>query len=304
MGTREGVLLAAVVNIETTRLEKSMGFQQRLWTRIHILGMAAVLMVSLVGLSACGPAGVSDGESEFAWPTESPAGGGPMPTTDEVLEGMVALMESQRDLAVDAHITYEVLQDSGQLLSFHSVQYLAVRKPDLLAWTTVRDNATVDEVWFADGVFTMLKHPENFYGQVEDLPTEMTEAVDMLVDGYGIFVPFSDLISGHARQIFLEESDSKMYVGEAWIRGQWTHHLALRSGDFDVELWVSAKGDPVPLRMGIRWKKEEGHPSFTARFHNWNLTPIFDDTTFSTDLPENAERVIMVPIVDDEGGEG
>jgi len=237
-------------------------------------------------------------------PTDPPAGGGPMPSADEVLEAMVALMESQRDLAVDAHITYEVLQDSGQLLSFQTVQYLAVRKPDLLAWTTVRDNATVDEVWFADGVFTMLKHPENFYGQVNDLPVEIPAAVDNLVDGYGIFVPFSDLISGHARLIFIEESDSKMYVGEAWIRGQWTHHLALRGGDFDVELWVSAQGDPVPLRMGIRWKNEEGHPSFTARFHNWDLAPIFDDTTFSTDLPENAERVTMVPIVDDEGGVG
>jgi len=281
-----------------------MGVQQRLRNRIHIAGMAAVLTVCLAGLSGCGAADVSLGESEFVLPTDPPAGGGPMPSADDVLEGMVALMESQRDLAVDAHITYEVLQDSGQLLSFQTVQYLAVRKPDLLAWTTVRDNATVDEVWFADGMFTMLKHPENFYGQVDDLPVEIPESVDMLVEIYGIFVPFSDLISGHARQIFLEESDSRMYVGEAWIRGQWTHHLALRGGDFDVELWVSAEGDPVPLRMGIRWKNEEGHPSFTARFHNWNLSPVFDDTTFSTDLPENAERVIMVPIVADEGGEG
>jgi hypothetical protein len=94
-----------------------------------------------------------------------------------------------------------------------------------------------------------------------------------------------------------------MYVGEAWIRGQWTHHLALRGGDFDVELWVSAEGDPVPLRMGIRWKNEKGQPTYFARFHNWNLTPGFDDTTFRTDLPDNAERVVMVPIADDEGGD-
>ena len=279
-----------------------MGVQQRLWNRTHIVGMAAMLVASLIGLSGCGAAGVTDGGSEFAMPTDPPAGDGPLPTADEVLEGMVALMESQQDLTVEAHITFEVLQNSGQLLSFDNVQYLAMRRPDRLAWTTVRDDATVDEVWFADGVFTMLKHPETIYGQVEDLPAEITEAVDVLVGGYGIFVPFSDLISGHARQSFLEESDSKMYVGEAWIRGRWTHHLALRSGGFDIELWVSADGDPVPLRMGIRWKNEEGHPTYFARFRNWNLTPVFDDTTFRANLPENAEHAVMVPVVDDEGG--
>ena len=91
-------------------------------------------------------------------------------------------------------------------------------------------------------------------------------------------------------------------MGEAWIRGRWTHHLALRSGAFDIELWVSADGDPVPLRMGIRWKNEEGHPTYFARFRNWNLTPVFDDTTFRANLPENAEHAVMVPVVDDEGG--
>ena len=280
-----------------------MGVRQRLWNQILIVGIATVLMASLIGLSACGGAGAPDGDPAFAMPTDPPAGDGPLPSADEVLEGMVAFMESQQNLAVDAYISFEVLQNSGQLLSFDAVQYLDMSRPDRLAWRTVRDDATVDEVWFDDGVFTMLKHPENIYGQVEDLPTKMTEAVDELMNVYGIFVPFSDLISGHARQIFLEESDSKMYVGEAWIRGQWTHHLALRGGDFDVELWVDAEGDPVPLRMGIRWKNEDGRPTYFARFHNWDVTPGFDDTTFRAGLPEDAERVVMVPIVDDEGGD-
>ena len=280
-----------------------MGVEKQMWNRLHIVGMTAAVMASLICLSACGAAEAPDPELSFAAPTEPPSGGGPMPTAEAVLEGMVALMASQQDLAVEAYVTYEVLQDSGQLLSFNTVQYLDMRRPNLLAWTTVRDDATVDEVWLEDGLFTMLKHPENIYGLVEDLPTEMTAAVDDLEGVYGIFVPFSDLISGHALQIFLEDSDSKMYVGEAWIRGQWTHHLALRGEDFDVELWVSAEGNPVPLRMGIRWMNEEGQPSFTARFRNWDLTPDFDDTTFRAGLPEDAERVIVVPIVDDEGGD-
>jgi hypothetical protein len=281
-----------------------MGVQQHLSNSNHHTVLFLTLMVSLILISACGAAEVSDGESNYVVPTDPPSGAGPIPTAEEVLEGMVALMESQQDLAAEAYITYEVLQDSGQLLSFNTVRYVDMRRPNFLAWTTVRDDATADEVWFANGVLTMLKHPENIYGRVEDLPSEIAEAVDVLVDEYGIFVPFSDLISGRERQVFLDEPDSKMYVGEAWIRGQWTHHLALRGGDFDIELWVSAEGDPVPLRMGIRWINEEGHPAFTARFHNWNLTPDFDESTFRSVLPDTAERVSMMPIIDDAGGEG
>jgi hypothetical protein len=280
-----------------------MGVQRCLSSRIHHAVVFPVLIVSLIWLSACGAADVPEGESNFLVPTDPPSSGGPIPTAEEVLEGMVALMESQQDLAAEAYITYEVLQDSGQLLSFNTVRYVDMRRPNFLAWTTVRDDATADEVWFANGVLTMLKHPENIYGRVEDLPNEIAEAVDVLVDEYGIFVPFSDLISGRERQVFLDEPDSKMYVGEAWIRGQWTHHLALRGGDFDIELWVRAEGDPVPLRMGIRWINEEGHPAFTARFHNWNLTPDFDESTFRSVLPDTAERVSMMPIIDDAGGE-
>ena len=103
-----------------------MGVRQRLWNRTHIVGMAAVLMVCLIGMSACGAAGAPDGDPAFAMPTDPPAGDGPLPTADEVLEGMVAFMESQQDLAVDAYITFEVLQNTGQLLSFNNVQYLAM----------------------------------------------------------------------------------------------------------------------------------------------------------------------------------
>ena len=104
-----------------------MGFQQRLWNRTHIVGIAAMLVVSLFGLSGCGAAGATNDGPVFAMPTDPPAGDGSLPTADEVLESMVAFMASQQHLAVDAHVTYEVLQDSGQLLTFDTVQYLDFR---------------------------------------------------------------------------------------------------------------------------------------------------------------------------------
>ena len=78
------------------RFERSMGDHQQIWKKIQVVGMAATLAASLIGLSGCGAAGVTDGGSEFAMPTDPPAGDGPMPTADEVLEGMVAFMASQQ----------------------------------------------------------------------------------------------------------------------------------------------------------------------------------------------------------------
>ena len=120
-----------------------MAVEKQMWNRLHIVGMTAAVMASLIWLSACGAADSPDGKSSFVLPTDPPSGGGPISTAESVLEDMVALMGSQQDLAVEAYITYEVLQDSGQLLSFNTVQYLDMRRPNRLAWTTVRDDATV-----------------------------------------------------------------------------------------------------------------------------------------------------------------
>ena len=121
-----------------------MGVQQRMSSRAHHALVYSMIMIGLIIMSACGAADVPDGDSNFVVPTDPPSSEGPLPTADDVLEGMVGLIEVQQNLAVESYVTYEVLQSSGQLLSFNTVRYVDMRRPNLLAWTTVRDDEQRD----------------------------------------------------------------------------------------------------------------------------------------------------------------
>lgn len=215
-------------------------------------------------------------------------------TPDDVLGATVDFLGGTNELSVTTVVTFEALQDDGQVLHFGRAHRISLARPDRLFWETIRDDASADSAWFADGTMSMLKRPSNIYGQV-DLPTDLPAAVDELSAVYGIRIPMADLLAGRARENLIEAPVDKWYVGRAWIDGGWTHHIALRYEQVDLEIWIRADGDPLPVRMAITWINEPGAPTYVARFTNWDLSPAFDDRTFQFQPPDDASEVPVLP---------
>ena len=120
---------------------------------------------------------------------------GELPDGREVVQRMVDFMQGNQELAVEARVTYESVQESGQKLQFDMLQRIAMRKPDQLFWVTLRDDATQDMAWYDKGRFRVVRQPANMWGEIR-LPGEIAEAVQELVDNYMIVVPFPDILSG------------------------------------------------------------------------------------------------------------
>jgi len=217
------------------------------------------------------------------------------PSPEGLLGQMSEFMNAHSTFAFDALVTYEALQESGQKLEFDLVQRIAVSQPDRLYWVTLRDDGSTNTVWYSDGTFTMLKQPDNVYGQVEGLGT-IPEMIDVVVNEYGIVVPFADLLASGSESVFLLDLESSTYAGLAWVDGEWTHHIALRSDLVDFELWIPEDGDPVPQRLRIIWKHEEGLPGYQARFRRWEFSPSFDESQFQFVAPPDAERIEVIPL--------
>jgi len=214
---------------------------------------------------------------------------------EELLTQMAAFMASHDDYSFEALVTYQSLQESGQTLHFNMIQRVAVGQPDRLFWETHEDDGRSDRAWYRDGRFVMLKQPDNIYGQV-DVPTTIPEMIDVLANDYGVVVPFSDLLARGGEPVLLRDLQASQYVGLAWVDGKWSHHLALRNELVDFELWMQAEGDPIPLRLAITWKLEEGLPGYAARFRKWEFSPEFDESQFRVDLPNGAELIEVLPI--------
>ena len=123
-----------------------------------------LLLTSLVsllvgcGASAPDPAPAEEGQ----WtPPALAEDGGELPEGREVVQRMIDFMQGHQELAVEARVTYESVQESGQKLQFDMLQRIAMRKPDRLFWVTLRDDATQDTAWFDKGRFRVVRQPAN-----------------------------------------------------------------------------------------------------------------------------------------------
>ena len=113
------------------------------------------------------------------------------------------------------------------------------------------------------------------------------------MNDYAVMVPFPDMLSGAARQAWLDvDEDAIWYVGEAWVNGHWTDHVAIRRPGADVQVWIE-QGDPFPAKLAIVYTDEESLPSYTARFSKW-ATSLPADSVFEFTPPEGAERIDVV----------
>jgi hypothetical protein len=219
------------------------------------------------------------------------------PDGREVIQRHIAFMQGQPVLVAEAQVSYEAVQETGQKLHFDMLQRLAVRSPDRLHWVTLNDDGTTESAWLSDGQFMLLRQPANLWGQITVPPT-IPEAVDRLVGEYSLDVPFRDLLAGDPAEIWLgEDVTSVWWVGEAWVAGAWTDHVAVRKPGFDFELWVKKGDEPFLAKLVIVFAGEEGQPSYVARFRKWSTTIPDAVTQFTFTPPPGAERIEVVPVI-------
>jgi hypothetical protein len=219
-----------------------------------------------------------------------------LPEGREVIRRAIDFMNSHDRFGFEAMATYEVVQKTGQKIHFDMLQRVAIEQPTRLYWVTLNDDATSDTAWLKDGTFTMVRQPANVWGQVA-VPSTLTAAVSMIAREYDIPVPFVDLLSGDVSDLWLGEGVQRVdYIGEAWINGLWTDHVALRRADVDVELWFRQGDQPFPVKMVVIRTAEDGFPMFSARFSEWS-TVIADGAIPEFVPPEGSEKLEIVPIV-------
>ena len=252
------------------------------------------LIVTLALLAGC-QAAPPPSEEDFWRPGALTGDVDDLPDGRDVVTRMVEFMSGHGEIAFEAMVTYEAVQESGQSFHFDMLQRMAVQKPGRLFWMTLYDDATADSAWFDRGEFTLLRQPANVWGQVH-LPPTIPEGVERLVFEYDLDVPFADILSGDPSQLWLgEDVTSVEYVGEAWVEGFWTDHVALRKPGLDYEIWIRQGEEPFPMRVHMIYTEEDGQPDYSARFQKW-VTSLPDGALPEFSPPPGSERVEVVPV--------
>ena len=206
---------------------------------------------------------------------------------EQVLREVSNYLAGLERFAVHGLIVEDDWLDTGQMVELGQSVDLAVRRPDKLI-VEINDNVH-RRLTFNGSQVTLMDYTFNTYAQAPVSGT-IDDALSVLADRFGIVIPMSDLALGNLHSELVPMVETGTYVGLQIIDGVGYHHIAFTQTNIDWQLWVKSGPRPVPSRLVITYKNEEGSPRFMANLKEWDTATALPDEIFHFAPPVDAQR--------------
>ncbi|MGY6276064.1 DUF2092 domain-containing protein [Methylomonas sp. MgM2] len=197
-----------------------------------------------------------------------------------ILKRMAAFLAQAPRFTFNLDSTYDVLQDSGQMLEFAEVRKITVSRPNDLRIESDDSSGEKHVVLYDGKDITVYSPTQKVYAQTNK-PGGIDEAVMYFLRDLHMRLPLAMMLVSR----FPEEIESRTreldYVERTSIYGKPAHHLAGRTETVDYQVWIAEGAQPLPLRIVLTYKTEEGQPQYRAQFSDWNLTPQIQQAQFT-----------------------
>ena len=211
-----------------------------------------------------------------------------------VLKRAATFLAQAKSFSVTIDAGFDAVQESGQKIEFGEIRKVVLRRPDRLRIdATKRDGSTTGLVF--DGKEITVFHPkENVYATAAQ-PGSIDQAVAFLVNDLDVRLPLAELLNSNVDKSLPQRVRSAAYVEQSSIGGVPCDHVAFRSDDVDVQLWLTRDKQPLPRRVVITYKLTDGRPQYWANFSDWNLSPQARDSLFSYQPSKDAAKIAFSP---------
>ncbi|HXI83883.1 MAG TPA: DUF2092 domain-containing protein [Verrucomicrobiae bacterium] len=211
------------------------------------------------------------------------------PSADKLLKRMGDYLAQAPFFSVNAEIWQDVQLGSGQQVQAGRTVGLQVRRPDRFH-AEVHSTRRNRELFYDGKSLTLLDRVQNFYGSVP-APASLDQALDAASDRFGIEMPLEDLIVSDPYESAVRKIVSGRDIGPVTVLGTPCEHLAFSLGRVDWQIWIEDGMKPVPRKIVITYKDEEGTPEYTAIFSNWDFQTKPPDFLFVFEPPSGASKI-------------
>lgn len=217
------------------------------------------------------------------------AGPGAADETDarNILAAMSDYMTAQQSFAFDFDSILEVVTTEDQKIGLASSGTVAVTRPDRLHATRKGGFADI-ELGYDGQTVTLIGHNAGVYTEI---PAEgsIEAMIETLRSDQGVVLPAADLLETDPAAILLEGVTDVKDLGSGVIGGQECDHIALRSDELDIQLWIAQGDAPHPCRYSIAARTVAQQPEYTVVVRNW--TDSATDAALAVTIPDRAEKV-------------
>lgn len=252
------------------------------------LWVAAVALAGVLALGA-GPA-LAFGDT----PVRPPAAQDP--EARAILLEMANYLAKAPAFSVTMHSGYDAIQADGQRIEFGGRRRILLQRPDRFRVEAERSDGDRGLILFDGRAITAFRAEDNVYARVEK-PGTADGAMVYMVRDLQMTLPMARMFLTSFPQDLEKLITSIRHVEENVLFDVPTDHLAVRSAEVDLQVWISQGDQPLPRRVVITYRNAPGQPQFRADFSDWDLSPKLAADSFAFTPPAGTEQIpLLAPV--------
>lgn len=138
-----------------------------------------------------------------------------------------------------------------------------------------------------NGVYTMMDHGLNYYGQLKT-PKTIDGTLDYIFEEYGIRAPLAQLLYSkmHKRSKFKKSKN----FGTMMVDGTECDYIAFSNFVREVHVWIATGDEPLVKAYSIIDKMDEGDYRINTSLA-WDTKTKISDSDFIFKAPKGAEKI-------------
>lgn len=203
---------------------------------------------------------------------------------------MARFLSSAQQFRTTVLMGYDVVQESGQKIEFNERHRVTIARPERMQVEILKSNGERGLVLFDGKKITAYSETHAVYAQA-DKPGSLDQALVYFLRDLEMRMPLALMFSGDFPQEMEKRLEELTFVEISALADTPYVHLAGRTDQVDFQVWIPQSGDPLPKRLTITYRHEEGQPKFWTDFVDWNMAPTISTTGFSFIPPAGAERI-------------
>jgi hypothetical protein len=210
------------------------------------------------------------------------------------LVDMAVNLADTNQFSVTIHMTYDVLQESDQVIEFGEVRTLQIARPAYLRVDAQQSDGESGGLIFDGNTITQFSDTHNVYSQV-DRPGNIDGAIRYAVGELGVRFPLARMLVTSFPQEISKLTTEVDFVERNTLGPEPTDHIAGRTDDLDYQIWI--REDNFPTRIVLTYRNSPGQPQFRADFSNWDTAPNLKRGSFFFKTPDNLEKIpTLLPV--------
>lgn len=207
----------------------------------------------------------------------------------EVLNSMVAYSGSLEQFEISGEVAQDARLGAGLIVSNPSEIMIRVDRPNALHVSKF-DGIDTQHIYLNDGRLTVFGTHTNFYANAM-VPKDIEEGLQFALDKLDVEAPLAELVfASAAKEMLMDGAEAIYLTNKSRIGGVDCHQIVVRGAETDVQLWIQEGSKPVPKRMQLTMKWDNGSPRLTATL-NWKTVDNFKSGVFEFKPPEGAQEI-------------